>query len=172
MFREISKTLRQLYLDDARPWLVGFSGGKDSTLVAALVFDAVLSVPPEQRTKPVTILSTDKCKAGISHKRVQRSQRTRRADGVTLSASLGERAGVRCRIPLTCTAVERDNRVARATRPRVSATHRYNSEGLLASGDDRMEKLIEFHEALLSYQDPANGKRNIKRKNGLKLCML
>jgi DNA sulfur modification protein DndC len=35
--------------DDERPWLVGFSGGKDSTMLAALVFDAVLSVPQEKR---------------------------------------------------------------------------------------------------------------------------
>lgn len=55
----IQDTLRQLYLEDPRPWLVGFSGGKDSTLVAALVFEAVLSIPPEQRQKPVTVLCTD-----------------------------------------------------------------------------------------------------------------
>ncbi len=51
--------LRRLYLDDKRPWLVGFSGDKDSTLVAALVFDAVMSISPEQRKKPVTVLCTD-----------------------------------------------------------------------------------------------------------------
>lgn len=50
----------------------------------------------------------------------------------------------------TCTVVERDKA----------------SEGLLASGDERMEKLIEFRETLLFYQDPANGKRDLKRKNG------
>ena len=27
MFTEIQESLRQLYLEDARPWLVGFSGG-------------------------------------------------------------------------------------------------------------------------------------------------
>ena len=41
----------------------------------------------------------------------------------------------------TCTVVERDKA----------------SEGLLASGDERMEKLIEFRETLLYYRDPANG---------------
>lgn len=58
-YSEIRDSLRQLYVDDPRPWLVGFSGGKDSTLVAALVFDAVMSLTPEQRTKPVTVLCTD-----------------------------------------------------------------------------------------------------------------
>ena len=47
----IRDDLRALYLADPRPWLVGFSGGKDSTLLAALVFDAVMSMHAEQRTK-------------------------------------------------------------------------------------------------------------------------
>ncbi len=34
------------------------------------------------------------------------------------------------------------------------------SEGLLASGDERMEKLIDFRETLLFYRDPANRKRD------------
>ena len=50
----------------------------------------------------------------------------------------------------TCTVVERDKA----------------SEGLLASGDERMEKLIEFREILLYYRDIANGKRDMKRMNG------
>jgi DNA sulfur modification protein DndC len=52
IFQDIKRSLRQLYLKDERPWLVGFSGGKDSTMLASLVFDAVLSIPAEQRTKP------------------------------------------------------------------------------------------------------------------------
>jgi DNA sulfur modification protein DndC len=58
-FQQIRDRLRQLYLEDTRPWLVGFSGGKDSMLVSALVFETVLPVPAEQRTKPVSILCTD-----------------------------------------------------------------------------------------------------------------
>jgi DNA sulfur modification protein DndC len=41
------------------------------------------------------------------------------------------------------------------------------SEGLLAAGDERMEKLIAFRETLLQYQNPANGKRDMRRKNGV-----
>jgi DNA sulfur modification protein DndC len=48
MFQEIKASLQQLYLEDERPWLVGFSGGKDSTMLASLIFDAVLSIPAEQ----------------------------------------------------------------------------------------------------------------------------
>lgn len=59
MFKDILINLRDQYINDQRPWLVGFSGGKDSTLVAALVFQTVLSMPEKQRNKPITILSTD-----------------------------------------------------------------------------------------------------------------
>src|SRR6266545_6916941 len=58
-YRDIKEALRQLYLEDERPWLVGFSGGKDSTMLASLVFDAVLSIPSTQRIKPISILCTD-----------------------------------------------------------------------------------------------------------------
>src|SRR3970040_284500 len=57
-YQDIKTSLRQLYLDDERPWLVGFSGGKDSTMLAALVFDAVLAVPPDKRGKPILVVCT------------------------------------------------------------------------------------------------------------------
>jgi len=59
IYQDIRDSLRQLYLEDERPWLVGFSGGKDSTMLASLVFDAVLSIPAAQRKKPVSVLCTD-----------------------------------------------------------------------------------------------------------------
>jgi DNA sulfur modification protein DndC len=58
-YTAIRASLRELYLADDRPWLVGFSGGKDSTMVASLVFDTVLAVPEERRQKPIAILCTD-----------------------------------------------------------------------------------------------------------------
>jgi DNA sulfur modification protein DndC len=56
---EIKESLRRLYLADSRPWLVGFSGGKDSTLVAHLIFDAVQDIPAEQRKKEIAVVCTD-----------------------------------------------------------------------------------------------------------------
>jgi DNA sulfur modification protein DndC len=41
------------------PWIVGFSGGKDSTLVAHLVFEHLLSLPRSARRRPVHIVSND-----------------------------------------------------------------------------------------------------------------
>lgn len=293
MFKDILDNLRDQYISDPRPWLVGFSGGKDSTLVAAMVFNTVLSVPEKQRTKPVAILSTDtraeipaivemlqstlKRMSKISQKLnlnvevsllkpppeqsfwvniigrgypppnrtfrwcTQRmkidpvtkfvNQRmghwgeaiihlgARRAESTQRSQTMARResrnglhrhpdlprvwvsnpieyltteevwayllqnnnpwgddnralyklytnaSNGECPIHIdsstpscgnsrfgcwTCTVVDRDKA----------------SEGLLAAGDERMEKLIEFRETLLYYRDPANGKRDMKRMNG------
>ena len=57
-FQEIKNPLRDLYQANARPWLVGFSGGKDSTLLASLIFDAVQSIHEAKQRKesiPLTI---------------------------------------------------------------------------------------------------------------------
>lgn len=51
--------IRSLYSADATPWIIGYSGGKDSTAVLQLVWSAIATLPPEQRTKPVHVISTD-----------------------------------------------------------------------------------------------------------------
>ena len=293
IFQDIKGSLRQLYLEDERPWLVGFSGGKDSTMLASLIFDVILSVPAEQRKKAVSVVCTDtrveipaivetvegmldrmrKCSQqnglnieanllkptieesfwvniigrgypppnrtfrwctqrmkidpvnvfvqqrlghwgeAILHLGARRAESSTRAQTMAgretrnglhrhpdlprvwvsnpieflttedvwayllqkpnpwggdnrplyklyASASNGE-----CPIQIdtstpscgnsrfgcwTCTVVDRDKA----------------SEGLLASGDERMEKLIEFREKLLFFRDPANGKRDTRRMNG------
>ncbi len=293
IFQDIKSSLRQLYLEDERPWLVGFSGGKDSTMLASLLFDVILSIPAEQRKKSVSVLCTDtrveipaiadmvegtldrmrKCSqqhnlnidANLLKPTIEESfwvniigrgypppnrvfrwctqrmkidpvnvfvkQRlghwgeailhlgARRAESSTRAQTMAAREtrnGLRrhpdlprvwvsnpieflttedvwayllqkpnpwsgdnrslyklyasasngeCPIQIdtstpscgnsrfgcwTCTVVDRDKA----------------SEGLLASGDERMEKLIEFRETLLFYRDPANGKRDPRRMNG------
>ena len=45
--------------DHTYPWIVGFSGGKDSTVVAHLVFELLLSLPRSERRRPVHIVSND-----------------------------------------------------------------------------------------------------------------
>ena len=60
-WRDVVRGIRGEYLDPAHrfPWVVGFSGGKDSTVVAHGVFEALLSIPPSQRTRDVHIVSND-----------------------------------------------------------------------------------------------------------------
>lgn len=50
----------------------------------------------------------------------------------------------------TCTVVERDKA----------------SEGLLESGDERMEHLLDFRNTLMEFRDPANNWRDTRRMNG------
>jgi DNA sulfur modification protein DndC len=55
----LAEEVRDLYLCDAVPWVVGYSGGKDSTAALQLVWLALRDLPPEQRQKPIHVISTD-----------------------------------------------------------------------------------------------------------------
>ena len=49
----------QLYRADNIPWVVGYSGGKDSTAVLQLIWLALESLEPQERIKPVYVITTD-----------------------------------------------------------------------------------------------------------------
>ena len=51
--------LQHLYLEDERPWVIGFSGGKDSTAVLSLVYTAIAKLQPEERHKHVYVVCSD-----------------------------------------------------------------------------------------------------------------
>lgn len=51
--------VRRLYLDDKRPWVIGYSGGKDSTTALQMIWSAISLLPRDQLHKPVYILSSD-----------------------------------------------------------------------------------------------------------------
>jgi len=48
-----------LYQADISPWVVGYSGGKDSTATLQLVWMALSRLSPTERLKPVYVISTD-----------------------------------------------------------------------------------------------------------------
>jgi len=56
---EIYDEIRSLYKINNYPWIIGFSGGKDSTAVAQLVWNALKGMPKEEFFKPVYIISSD-----------------------------------------------------------------------------------------------------------------
>ena len=60
-FRRALDDVRAEYLDPthAYPWIVGYSGGKDSTLVLQLVFEVLLDLDPSERRRPVHVLTND-----------------------------------------------------------------------------------------------------------------
>lgn len=51
--------IQALYLEDATPWIIGYSGGKDSSATLQLIWVALQLVPVERRTKSVHVISTD-----------------------------------------------------------------------------------------------------------------
>src|SRR5262245_19619438 len=57
--QQLAADVRDLYLGDAVPWVVGYSGGKDSSAVLQLVWNAIREIPPAVRTKPIHVISTD-----------------------------------------------------------------------------------------------------------------
>jgi len=51
--------IQALYVSDDIPWIVGYSGGKDSSAVLSLVWRAVAQLPEDKRHKMVHVISTD-----------------------------------------------------------------------------------------------------------------
>ena len=51
--------IRELYLADNVPWIIGYSGGKDSTAVLQLVWLAIAEVLPGERHKDIHVITTD-----------------------------------------------------------------------------------------------------------------
>lgn len=56
---ELIAQTQTLYLADEVPWVVGYSGGKDSTAVLQLTWMALAGLPVGQCRKPVHVISTD-----------------------------------------------------------------------------------------------------------------
>lgn len=56
---ELLDEIKYVYQSDERPWVIGYSGGKDSTTVVELVYKMLLTLPDLQRTKNVYIVSSD-----------------------------------------------------------------------------------------------------------------
>jgi len=56
---DILGEIKQTYLRYPHPWVIGYSGGKDSTAVMQLIWTAVKQLDPDQRTKPVYVIASD-----------------------------------------------------------------------------------------------------------------
>ena len=56
---DIHNDIQEVYLKNARPWVIGYSGGKDSTTALQLVWYALKELPPEERKYPVYVISSD-----------------------------------------------------------------------------------------------------------------
>mgnify|MGYP001578546353 CR=1 FL=1 len=58
--RTIRREIRDEYLQaHSKPWIIGFSAGKDSTLLLQLVLETLLATPPDARRRQVYVLCND-----------------------------------------------------------------------------------------------------------------
>ncbi|MBZ8179286.1 DNA phosphorothioation system sulfurtransferase DndC [Oscillatoria salina] len=57
--QNLTQEIQDLYCLDEIPWVIGYSGGKDSTAVLQLIWYAIAGLPPEKRTKTIHVITTD-----------------------------------------------------------------------------------------------------------------
>jgi DNA sulfur modification protein DndC len=55
----LTTEIQELYCLDEIPWVVGYSGGKDSTATLQLIWNAISELPAEKRTKKIYVITTD-----------------------------------------------------------------------------------------------------------------
>lgn len=59
VFENIIQEMSIVYQHDKRPWMIGYSGGKDSTLLCCLVMEMLQRLPESKLNKTVYIVSSD-----------------------------------------------------------------------------------------------------------------
>jgi DNA sulfur modification protein DndC len=55
----LTTEIQELYCLDQIPWVVGYSGGKDSTATLQLIWNAIAGLPVEKRIKTIHVITTD-----------------------------------------------------------------------------------------------------------------
>ena len=56
---DVYAEIQQVYLGDNRPWILGFSGGKDSTCMIQTVWSALEKLPKSKLGKKIYVISSD-----------------------------------------------------------------------------------------------------------------
>ena len=87
IFRKVCDDIRDAFVQDDRPWIVGFSGGKDSTALVQLIYYTLAQLPVGQRRKRVFVLASD---TRVETPRISARIRTE-LDAITVAA---ERDGI------------------------------------------------------------------------------
>jgi DNA sulfur modification protein DndC len=57
--KDVYDEIREAYQKYPQPWVIGYSGGKDSTAVLQLIWKALERLPAEARQKPVFVIASD-----------------------------------------------------------------------------------------------------------------
>jgi DNA sulfur modification protein DndC len=56
---KLTQEIQELYCSDDIPFVIGYSGGKDSTAVLQLIWNAIAQLPLEKRQKKIYVITTD-----------------------------------------------------------------------------------------------------------------
>jgi len=59
VIQEQISEIQNLYQEDNMSWIVGYSGGKDSTAIVQLIWSALIQLPEKKRHKDVYVITTD-----------------------------------------------------------------------------------------------------------------
>jgi len=59
IIEDLTIEIQALYLADEIPWVLGYSGGKDSTAILQLVWHAISGLSIKEQSKPIHVISTD-----------------------------------------------------------------------------------------------------------------
>lgn len=55
----LTQEIQELYCADQIPWVLGYSGGKDSSAIVQLIWNALTQLPSKKLTKKIYIITTD-----------------------------------------------------------------------------------------------------------------
>lgn len=55
----LTAEIQDLYCADDIPWVIGYSGGKDSTATLQLIWNAIAELPQEKQQKKIYVITTD-----------------------------------------------------------------------------------------------------------------
>ncbi len=91
--QNLTQEIQDLYCLDEIPWVVGYSGGKDSTAVLQLVWNAIATLPLEKRTKTIHVITNDTLVenpvvSAWVRKSLERMQDTARKQGMPIETHL------------------------------------------------------------------------------------
>lgn len=55
----LTAEIQELYCHDETPWIIGYSGGKDSTCILQLIWNAIAQLPEAKRHKKIYVITND-----------------------------------------------------------------------------------------------------------------
>lgn len=144
----ICDEIRELYLWDEVPWVIGYSGGKDSSAVLQLVWLAISELPEKQRKKMIHVISTDTL---VEQPVV--------AAWVDASHAKMRAAAAECRLPI----------VPHKLTPEVKDSFWVN---LIGKGYPAPRKLFRWCTSRMKINPSNNFIRNVVRENGEAILVL